>query len=258
MTIVVFTDLDGTLLDHDTYSYAAAAPALNALRVQRIPLILTTSKTAAEVAPLHTELGLGATPAIVENGAGVFRPGAKDGDSDAAYRRIRAVLNSIPRSVSEPFRGFGDMDASELSQITGLPARAATLARQRCHSEPGLWTGTDDQERAFVAALAAHGIAARWGGRFLTLSFGRTKADAMQDIATELAATVTIALGDAPNDREMLESADLGIIVRNDHAPPLPPLSGEADGRILRTDAPGPEGWNIAVLDAVSRVAAPE
>lgn len=257
MTIVVFSDLDGTLLDHDTYSYAAAAPALDALRAKGIPVILTTSKTAAEVAPLHAELGLGDTPAIVENGAGVFRPNARDGDSDAAYLRIRAVLDGMPRKLAGPFRGFADMDDAEVSRLTGLSVQAANLARQRCHSEPGLWTGTDAQERALVVALAAHGISARRGGRFLTLSFGRTKADAMADIALELAATATIALGDAPNDREMLETADLGIVVRNDHATPLPLLRSEAEGRILRTDKPGPEGWNLAILDALSRLATP-
>ena len=47
---VVFSDLDGTLLDHSTYSWKAAAPALAALRDRGIPLILASSKTSAEIA----------------------------------------------------------------------------------------------------------------------------------------------------------------------------------------------------------------
>ncbi len=50
--IVVFTDLDGTLLDHDSYSYTAAEPALDFIRNNNIPLIFTTSKTAIEVEEL--------------------------------------------------------------------------------------------------------------------------------------------------------------------------------------------------------------
>ncbi|MCG7852909.1 MAG: HAD hydrolase family protein, partial [Methanosarcinaceae archaeon] len=49
MKYVVFTDLDGTLIDHDTYSYKAARPALAALKKQGIPLIFCTSKTRAEI-----------------------------------------------------------------------------------------------------------------------------------------------------------------------------------------------------------------
>ena len=46
---VVFTDLDGTLLDHTSYSHQAAEPALEAIRERRIPLVFCTSKTRAEV-----------------------------------------------------------------------------------------------------------------------------------------------------------------------------------------------------------------
>ncbi|MCE8458362.1 HAD-IIB family hydrolase, partial [Rhodovulum sulfidophilum] len=60
--LLIFTDLDGTLLDHETYSHAEAAPALTALRAAGVPVILASSKTAAEIAPLRAELGLSAHP----------------------------------------------------------------------------------------------------------------------------------------------------------------------------------------------------
>ncbi|MFQ5696467.1 MAG: mannosyl-3-phosphoglycerate phosphatase, partial [Terriglobia bacterium] len=47
--LIVFTDLDATLLDHQTYSWAAAEPALRRLRLLGIPLVFCTSKTRAEV-----------------------------------------------------------------------------------------------------------------------------------------------------------------------------------------------------------------
>jgi mannosyl-3-phosphoglycerate phosphatase len=245
---VVFTDLDGTLLDHDTYAWDAAVPALDALKAAGVPLVLASSKTAAEIAELHAGLGLGETPAIVENGAGLFRPGA-DGGDDSAYRNLRRALEALPKELRVFFRGFGDMSAYEVADITGLSRDAAALARTRQHSEPGLWAGDAATLEAFLAALGAQGIAARRGGRFLTLSFGATKADRMAEIADALGATTSLALGDAPNDVEMLEAADAGVIVKNDHGPPLPRLAGEADGRIARTEAPGPAGWNRAVLD---------
>ena len=249
--LVIFSDLDGTLLDHASYSWAAAQPALDALAARHVPLVLATSKTAAEVAVLHAALGLGTHPAIVENGAGVFRPGTDPGDA-SAYRAIRQALDALPTALRTPFRGFGDMDDAEVAAITGLPPGDAARARRRQFSEPGLWTGDAPTRAAFLEALKTRGIAARAGGRFLTLSPGRTKADALREVAADLCARQTVALGDAPNDIEMLQAADRGVIVRNDHGPGIPSLPGEAAGTILRTRRSGPAGWNDAVLDILN------
>ncbi|MCR8547226.1 HAD-IIB family hydrolase [Salipiger sp. P9] len=253
MRLIVFTDLDGTLLDHSDYSYDPARPALAALKARGIPLILASSKTAAEILPLHQELGLGDAPMIVENGAERVSPGAAATDR-TAYDRLRGILDTLPEDLRAPFRGFGDMSTAEVAEITGLPPASAALARQRNFSEPGLWQGTDAQRDAFLAALAAQGVLARSGGRFLTLSFGGTKAQQMAGIMADLGADTAIALGDAPNDVEMLESADYGVILRNDHGKGIPALPGEDSGRIARTTEPGPKGWNIAVLALLDRL----
>src|SRR5262249_7819522 len=70
---VVFTDLDGCLLDSVPYTYEPAVPALEALRAQGIPLVLVSSKTRAEIEPLRKQLDHH-DPFIVENGAAVFVP----------------------------------------------------------------------------------------------------------------------------------------------------------------------------------------
>jgi mannosyl-3-phosphoglycerate phosphatase len=213
-----------------------------------VPLVLATSKTAAEVADLHAQLGLGATPAIIENGAGLFDPMAPPGAKPDDYARIGAALTTLPTPLRAAFRGFGEMTRDEVARTTGLSPKNAALAKTRAFSEPGLWNGDVGQLAAFQAALAKHGITARHGGRFLTLSFGRSKADAMRELADRLGATTTFALGDAPNDIEMLQAADRGVIVRNDHGTPIPSLPGEASGTIRRSSVAGPAGWNEAVL----------
>ena len=62
---VIFTDMDGTLLDHHTYSFAAAQPTLDALAARGIPVIPNTSKTFAEMTELRQKIGLNG-PFVVE------------------------------------------------------------------------------------------------------------------------------------------------------------------------------------------------
>ena len=49
MNLVVFTDLDGTLLGHEDYSYEAARDRMERICYQQIQLIFTTSKTRLEI-----------------------------------------------------------------------------------------------------------------------------------------------------------------------------------------------------------------
>ena len=72
---IVFTDLDGTLLDHDTYSFRAALPAVDLLARRGCPVVPVTSKTSSETLVLMKQLKL-AGPWIYENGGGVGLPGS--------------------------------------------------------------------------------------------------------------------------------------------------------------------------------------
>ena len=242
--IVVFSDLDGTLLDHQEYSWDPALPALNLLHDLGAGLVLATSKTAAEVCGLRDAIGFPDWPAIVENGGGLLAGGQTDTADAEVYLQIRAILADLPPG----FRGFGDMTTPEISRLTGLPPAQAALARDRRFSEPGLWSGTEQDLQTFLHAASRAGLTAHHGGRFLTLSMGGTKADRMDEIITTCKPAHTIALGDAPNDLEMLQKADFGVIVNNPSAPAIPPLPGEARGRIRRTEKQGPEGWAQAVM----------
>ena len=70
---LIFTDLDGSLLDHNTYSHKPAVSLLETLNQVGIPVILTSSKTLAEIVPLR-EMISNSHPFIVENGAGIYVP----------------------------------------------------------------------------------------------------------------------------------------------------------------------------------------
>ena len=247
--IVVFSDLDGTLLDHETYSWDAARPALKRLARIQAPVVLASSKTASEITVLQKEMGLSHWPAIVENGAGVLGERAPP-----TYASLRGVLAQVQKALRQQFRGFGDMSASEIAQVTGLSLVQAERAGARQFSEPGIWRGSEAECARFQTALAAHGIAVRRGGRFLTLSFGGTKSDRMEKVTARFQPRHTIALGDAPNDVEMLEAADYAVIVANSHSSSLPMLKNEAGGRVIRTEETGPLGWNRSMMELLDRL----
>jgi len=244
--VIVFTDLDGTLLDHTSYDYAPAHPTLDRLLRQDIPLVLASSKTAAEMVPLRRDLQFEHCPAICENGAGVVAARAAPDSNSQEYVKLREALDTVPGDLRACFEGFGDMSLARISEVTGLSPDNARLAAQRAFSEPGIWTGSDDAQDQFLSHLRAHGITARRGGRFLTLSFGGTKADQMHRICAELVRTTTIALGDAPNDFEMLNAADYAIVLPNAHGHPVRVTKNDMS-KVIHADQPGPTGWHASL-----------
>jgi mannosyl-3-phosphoglycerate phosphatase len=254
LCLLVFTDLDGTLIDHKTYAWEPARPALEQLARIGAGVVMASSKTAAEIGPLRVETGLDVWPAIVENGAGILPAYHSETGTTAQYSDLRDIIDCMPTNLRAQFSGFGDMSTADIMHVTGLSCEAAQLAKARDFSEPGIWHGTETDKGAFLAALAEHGVTGRKGGRFLTLSFGHDKAHRMKSIIAELAPRKTVALGDAPNDVEMLQAADYGIIVSNPNGPQLPKQDGETQGRITRTKDAGPTGWNAAILDLLKRL----
>ena len=98
--MIVFSDLDGTLLDHETYSFEPARPALDRLKREGHVLVLASSKTAAEIAPLRDAMGFSHCPAIVENGAGILAAGeGVKGDGPTRHDEILQALSTLPESA---------------------------------------------------------------------------------------------------------------------------------------------------------------
>lgn len=264
--LLIFTDLDGTLLDHETYSYEPARPALEAIKARSIPLIFATSKTASEISALFPDLEL-SWPAIVENGAGIWRPekslkGSEEQTVPGSipYSQILDMLDDLPSNLRDAFTGFSNLNVQEIADLTGLALDAARRAKARDWSEPGLWRGSEEDFKDFRVAVRSMGLTVIKGGRFVHVLANTNKAEQMAVLTKEFAGgdagqpIVTAALGDAPNDRDMLEAADYGFVIPNPSGTPLPELNGENSGRIRRMDLPGPSGWNEAILDLLTKI----
>ncbi len=267
---MLFTDLDGSLLDHYDYDYSAALPAIEALKAQEIPWILTTSKTAAEVIELRAELD-NQHPFIVENGAGVFWPTGfisaqflpesvviQPWGENFEYLSLNAVLlsdmlqlaDSYKKQLDLKFIGFSNMNAQQVADNTGLSLSKAAKAKQRHFSEPLLWQDTEDNLLKFQQALEPHGLQLIKGGRFVHLMGLSNKGLALQWLAHYYHQAwskpiQTMALGDGNNDIPLLEASDWPVIIRS----PVNPPPKVNHPNVIVTQEYGPLGWNKAVLN---------
>jgi mannosyl-3-phosphoglycerate phosphatase len=267
MHLAVFTDLDGSLLDHHTYSFANARPALGRIRKQRIPLVFVTSKTRPEVEMLQATMGI-REPFIVENGAAIFFPDRYRGwRIDAGFRQPPYTVVQLGASYPEIRRffqrvkpgfniqGFGDLSAEDIERLTDLPPQQAALAKQREFTEPFLMeddAGMLDLQRA----AEADGFKITRGGRFYHLmgsrqdkgiAFRRALSLFLRNTHQRL---LTIGLGDGANDMGMLESVDIPILI------PHPDGSYEKLDvpNMRRAHYPGSCGWNETILDVLTTI----
>lgn len=262
---IIFTDLDGTLLDHRDYSFEPALPALKAIQEQGIPLILATSKTLAEVTIINRQLG-NPQPAIVENGCALcfplgrtypFNIRKQETIDEHAVVRCSTPIDSIRRFIDTQrnthqwrLTGFGDMTIEDVIEHTGLNHEQATRAKQRLCSEPFLWNDNDTNLQTFCHLASEDGLHVTQGGRFWHLMGNSSKAkalDTMRRLYTPPGAPPlrVIALGDSENDREMLENADIAVVVkRHDDTH----LNCTGKTQTIRTQQQGSTGWNNAIL----------
>jgi mannosyl-3-phosphoglycerate phosphatase family protein len=271
--IVIFTDLDGTLLDAATYSFDAASPALALIARLGIPLICTSSKTRAEIEALRRQLD-NSHPFVSENGGGVFIPpgyfpgvtpekapptATKDGYEvlllGRPYAEIRARFTELRSARHAPVRGFGDMSTKEVAALTGLNEAAAALARQRDFEEPFIFDGAPDE--SFLHAIEAHGL--NWTqGRIFHILGEHDKGRAIRLLLERFRATygdvTSIGLGDGYNDLPMLAAVDHAVLVRHPDGGYAPRI--DLPG-LIRTELPGPAGWNAAVLQLLARETTP-
>jgi len=244
--LIIFTDLDGTVLNHHNYAYEAVLPLLAVLKAKSIPVILNSSKTLAELEVWQRRLRLD-TPMIAENG-GVIRFKDQSGEIQTQligmpYDQIRSTVKHLRKVNGWKFEGFGDWTVAEVMNHTHLSTSDSVVAKERKVTEPILWNDTEANFKQFVIALSVMGLSLKKGGRFYHVMAQHDKADAMRYIKNNLdilglkSPVKTIALGDGGNDQSMLDFADVAVV--------MPAASGKSlvVAGAVYAQSEAPNGW---------------
>ena len=226
--IVIFTDLDGTLLD-EKYDYQNIKPIISQLLALNVSIVFCTSKTKAEIMFYMEELGMN-EPFIAENGAAIFIPKGyfplnyaytRETSSHyiielgAPYSIVREKLAKVRMMTATDIVGFGDMTSEEIAKDTGLSLDLAKLAKKREYDEP--FRIVDGNEKKVLNAIKREGLNYIRGAKYFHVLGNSDKGKAaiiLKDLYSQMfGGIVTFGVGDGPNDLEMLKVVDTPFLV---------------------------------------------
>jgi mannosyl-3-phosphoglycerate phosphatase len=272
---LIFTALEGALIDSQTDSFAGAEEALSELERRKIAFVLLTSRTREEIEPIRRKMGHN-HPFVTENGGGIFFPDGYfslriPGSVRTArylsialgrpYAEVCEALDDIAEEAAVGVAGFHHMSLREIADNTGLRPRTAELARAREFDEPFYFTSADDKAIArFVEIARARDFDTWRGPTFWHLSARCDTAGAVRSLAHLFREATHIRLrlvgiGGGDQDLPWLHAVDHAVLL------PRPREIAKPSKQLLQTrgstraitmgEAPGPVGWNKTILDII-------
>jgi mannosyl-3-phosphoglycerate phosphatase len=213
---IIFSDVDGTILDFENYSYKISLSAIRALAGKGIPLILVSSKTYREMLKLHKRLML-PWPFIFENGAGIAQHGTYTlyGKSYNELVQYKPIIQEICGAIIWADR----LPLTKLSKYTGLSTRKVKDMMARMASLLFIAPHTLNTQ-TINKQLHPFGIAITTGGKFFTvIDSNVNKGSAVQMIQAmyrqHYTTIYSYAIGDGLNDIEMFNAVDKAYFVGN-------------------------------------------
>jgi mannosyl-3-phosphoglycerate phosphatase len=258
---LIFTDLDGTLLDQETYSWKPAESALKLARRNNVPVILCTSKTRAEVLEIRKSLK-NDHPFIVENGEAIYIPLTCFPDKPINSRRLKdfyVISLGTPykqlrhhiakmRKKGLKVKGFGDMTPKEIMELTGLSKERTKLAMKREYDEPFILENPK-QELMVLDYIKTSNLQCTRGDNFFHLLGHNDKGLAVKLLTDHYnrqagMPLVTAGIGDSLSDLPMLQAVHVPYILKQKNG-----THASQAMSYIKVDGTGPSGWNRAITD---------
>ena len=262
--ILIFTDLDGSLLNHSNFEFNTIKPFILKCLRNNIRIIPNTSKTKNEVEFFSEQLGVD-IPYIVENGSAIHNLDlvcshfGKNNKSLILSRTADEIFeifnNKVPVSLRNQCLFLKDMNASKQSKVLGLNGEKLTSALNRLYSIPLIFNGPIEIKNELISIFNDLDIKLHEGGRVINICDNCSKGDAMKIILKKMEGIKkkyhSIVIGDSPNDISMLALSNQPCVV------PLPDeenLNKLKLKKVIRANQVAPDGWKEVVLKSLDRI----
>ena len=259
--VLIFSDLDGTLLNRDTFSFDEIKNYILYLISNDISLIPNSSKTKEEINEFNKKLGED-LPYVVENGAAIFDLhliNSNFPEEIVLSREIEEILTifneKIPKNLVSKLKFLHNLDLSDQMKILGLSKEKIRNALKRKYSIPLLFNGNISEKREIKNLVKSAGLTLQEGGRVINLCDNVSKSMAMKKVVKLFNKIsndklTTIAVGDNFNDLEMLKNSDIPCLVFNDKFT----LETININNCLVSKKSAPEGWEEIVKLALDKI----
>ena len=258
--ILIFTDLDGSLLHRDTFKFEGIKEYIKKLLSKGIFIIPNTSKTEKEILEFNNELGSNLSY-IAENGAAIngldlLNPNLP---KELILGRdknnlINIFKKLVPENLQNKCKWLSDMDKKKQSLIFGLEDKKLNMALDRKYSIPFIFEGTKTEMKQLSTIIKKKGLALQEGGRVINLTDKVNKAKALQVFVRFFKKNnkniKTVAVGDNFNDLDMLRSCDVPCLVFNDKFK----LDQINIDNLIFSNKPSPEGWADVIKKALDKL----
>ena len=149
--VLIFTDLDGSLLHRDTFEFGEIKDYLRQIISKGIFVIPNSSKTDKEILDFGYDLGL-SLPYICENGAAIHGLDLlnKDLPKELILSRekediINIFKNIVPINLQNKCKWLSEMDEKSQSLIFGLQDKKLKMALDRKYTIPFVFNGNKNE-----------------------------------------------------------------------------------------------------------------
>ncbi len=258
--VLIFTDLDGSLLHRDTFKFDEIKDYLKLLISKGIFIIPCTSKTEREILEFNHELGLN-LPFICENGAAISGLELLNIDlpkelilSREKDDLLNIFKNKVPINLQNKCKWVFEMDKKKQSLVFGLEDKKLKMALNRKYTIPFIFEGTKNDRNELSRIIKKDNLYLQEGGRVINLTDRVSKAKALRIFVRFFKKNnknvKTIAVGDNYNDLDMLKTTDFPCLVFNDKFT----LDEIPIDNLITTNKPSPEGWADVIKMALVKI----
>ena len=254
----VVSDVDGTLMDH-SYDLTPAKETIKILQNLSIPVILCTSKTAAEVKVIRNELNL-TDPYIVENGAAIYGESLKEANGEIIlgkkYELLEEILNLISQEIDYKLTPLNNLTDQEATQLTGLEGTSLNLMRDRHWSMPFLNPPSFLEEKINICSKKFKVDIFKGNRMSHLLSTNSNKGKAINTLKkySNTQDIQIIGLGDSPNDLPLLLNSDFKIVIPGINGPNLNLLDQLKNFEFTLASEPNGYGWKNEINKLIEKL----